>query len=103
MAVGSQWEVFTTWVPQANRSQVAPYTIQGGANILVNQELAPTADITLSDDAGTTSFSFQQIGTATVNGSGEVVVTLSGAADDWVIVDAVALRAVPELSSAALL
>lgn len=103
LSIGTEWEVYATWTDQNNRSQVAPYTIQGGADILINQELVPTADLTLND--GDSDHLFQSIGTATVNGAGELVVTLSGAADDWVIVDAVAIQAVavPEPSSAALL
>ena len=76
---------------------MAPYTIQGGTPILVNQEPVPAADLVLDDGTATSSsYNFQQIGTGTVNGAGELVVTLGSAADDWVIVDAVAIRAIPE-------
>ena len=104
LTVGSQWDVLSTWKLQNNRSQAAPYTIQGGSPITINQELAPAADLVLND--GTTapnSYNFQRIGTATVGVGGNVTVTLSGAADDWVIVDAIALRQIPEPSGAALL
>jgi hypothetical protein len=98
MAVGSEWTIYSTWKPQGNRSQVAPYTIQGGTPILVNQEPAPAADLVLDDGTATapSSYNFQKIGTGTVNATGELVVTLGSADDDWVIVDAVAIRAIPE-------
>ena len=102
MTVGSEWAVFSTWKPQANRSQEVPYTIQGGADILVNQEPLPTADLVLDDGtASTSSYNFQEIGTGFVNGAGELVVTLSSAPDtggntDWVVIDAVAIQAIPE-------
>ncbi len=96
--VGSEWDVFSTWKEQDNRSDAAPYTIQGGAPILVDQEPVPAADLVLDDGtAAPSSYNFQKIGTGIVNGAGELVVTLSSVADtgtdlgDWVIVDAVAI------------
>ncbi len=104
-----QWDVYSTWKIQDNRSVAAPYTIQG-TTIPINQELAPTADLVLDDGtAAPSSYNFQKIGTGTVNSAGELVVTLSSVADtgtdtgDWVIVDAVAIQFVPEPASAALL
>ena len=100
---GDMWDVFGSWgnVGQANLSQEAPYTIQGGANILVNQEVGATGDLVLVDSIPA-DVNFQKLGTATVDGAGQVIVTLSGAADDWVIADAVAITPVPEPSSFAL-
>lgn len=97
LAVGSEWAVLSTWKAQGNRSTAAPYTIDGGADILIDQQVAPTADLVLDDGtASPSSYNFQQIGTATVGAGGTLVVTLSGAADNWVIVDAVAIQAIPE-------
>lgn len=110
MTIGSEWDVYSTWKTQDNRSIAAPYTIQAGATIPINQELTPTADLVLDDGTTTpSSYNFQKIGTGTVNGAGELVITLSSVADtgtdagDWVIVDAVAIQFVPEPSSTALL
>ena len=100
MTVGSEWKVYGTWVRNANRAKDTPYTIQGGAAIDVNQEPTPSADLVLNDGS---DHNFQLIGTATVNGAGEIVVSLSNDADEWVDIDAVAIKAVPEPSSAALL
>ena len=97
LEVGSEWDVYSTWVLQQNRSTVAPYTIDGGADILVNQELTPTADLVLDDgSAAPSSINFQKIGTATVGVGGELVVTVSSASvvepnDYWVMADAVAI------------
>jgi hypothetical protein len=87
-----------------------PYTIQGGSPILINQEPTPTADLVLNDGtSGQNEYNFQRIGTASVNGAGELVVTISSAAtgtsaDDWSVIDAIAIQAVvPEPSTTALL
>jgi hypothetical protein len=106
LTVGSKWDVFSTWLPAGNRSTLAPYTIQGGPTIPLNQQSAPTADLVLNDGtAGQSSFNFKKIGDATVGVNGNLIVTLQSAASGYVIVDAIALKqtAVPEPSSAALL
>ncbi len=96
MTVGSEWDVFSTWKPQANRSQVVPFTIQGGADILINQQPAPLDDLVLDDGTASTSlFSWQKIGTGTVNGDGELVITLSGATGGWAIIDGMAITSAP--------
>jgi hypothetical protein len=100
---GSQWQVYSTWREQSNRSTAAPYTING-VGTTVNQELVPTADLALADPDGV-GMNFQAVGgIVTVDGTGQIVVTQSGASDDWVIIDGVALRqVVPEPGSLALL
>lgn len=106
MAAGSEWDVYTTWVTNVNRTTDSPYIIQGGTPIETNQTVSPIADLTLNDGTGgANSFSFQRIGTATVNGSGEIVVTLGSSTSGWTMADAIAIQAVavPEPSSAALL
>jgi hypothetical protein len=106
LTVGSKWDVFSTWLPAGNRSTAAPYTIQGGLTIPLNQQSAPTADLVLNDGTtGQSSFNFKKIGDATVGANGNLIVTLQSAASGYVIVDAIALKqtAVPEPSSAALL
>lgn len=106
LTIGAQYEVFATWIEQANRSRTAPYTVQSNA-LSVNQELAPVAGLSLTDATGTTR-PFQLLTTATVNGAGQLVVTLSSpAATDadggFVIADAIAIREVPEPSVLGLL
>jgi len=104
LTVGSKWDVFSTWLPAGNRSTAAPYTIQGSPTITLNQQSAPTADLVLNDGTtGQSSFNFKKIGDATVGANGNLIVTLQSAASGYVIVDAIALKAVPEPSSAALL
>jgi len=101
---GSQWQVYSTWDPAANRSTAAPYTING-AGTTVNQELAPAADLVLADPDGV-GMDFQAIGgIVTVDGTAQIVVTQSGASDDWVMIDGLALRqvaVVPEPASLAM-
>ena len=103
LADASEWEVYATWITNSNRSTVAPFTIQGGAAITVNQEPVPRGDLVLFNTVSTLNHNFQSIGTGIVGVDGLLVVTLSGAADDWVDVDAVVIRDIPEPSSAALL
>lgn len=105
---GSPWEVFVSWskVSQGNLSSVAPYTVQGGSIISIDQragaQVAP--DLTLND--GTEDVPFVSLGSTTADGSGDLVVTLTGTSlggSNWVIADAVAIRLIPEPSSMALL
>lgn len=106
MTAGSEWDVYSTWVTNINRTTDSPYIIQGGTPTQVSQFVSPITDLTLNDGTdGVSSFSFQKIGTATVNGSGEIVVTLGSSVSGWAMADAIAIQsaAVPEPSSAALL
>ena len=61
----------------------------------MNQEVGAAGDLVLTDSIPA-EVNFQKLGTATVDGAGEVIVTLSGAPDDWVIADAIALSQIPE-------
>lgn len=105
LAAGAQFDVFATWTRNANRSQSAPYTVQG-STLTVNQENAPAANLSLTDSLANT-VSFQLLTTATVNGAGELVVTLSSPAtgeggNGYVVADAIAIREVPEPTAALL-
>lgn len=107
LTVGSQWQVYTTWVKDDfNRSTAAPYIINGGTTPLtVDQKLDPTADLVLVDPAnGSETNNFQAIGgTITVDVTGQITVQQNSTLDNWVVIDGVALVQVPEPSSLALL
>jgi hypothetical protein len=101
LIIGSQWEVYSSWVQEGNRATDAPYTIKGTTTVDMNQELKPN-DLFLTDPKGN-SIGFEKIGVATVDGAGKITVVLTNDANQWVINDAVAIKNVPEPSSAALL
>lgn len=100
---GTVWDVYATWVQQGNRATDAPYTVNG-ITVDINQELAPAANLVLSDtdSAGTANFNFQKIGTATVT-AGTIAISLTDDANEWVIADAVAIQQVPEPATLSLL
>jgi uncharacterized protein (DUF2141 family) len=78
-----QYQVSTTWTPHTNRATDAPYTINGGAAIDINQEAAP-------NDFQADGVAWEKLGVITVTG-GTITVVLSDDADDFVIADAVRL------------
>lgn len=108
LTVGSQWQVYTTWVKDGtNRTTVAPYSINGGSTLTVNQFLDPAGDLVVVDPANSSNVNFQAIGaTVTVDGTGVITVRQdsmnTGVGTDWVVIDAVALVQVPEPSAALL-
>ncbi len=89
-----QYSVFVTWSEHPNRATDAPFSVFDNttqrSNILVNQELAPTADIMVD---GT---SFQSLGSVDI-ASGVLVVRLTDDADQYVIADAVRIERIGEL------
>jgi hypothetical protein len=89
-----QYRVSATWFEHANRATNAPFTVMDGSlalgTVAVNQELAPTADVT----EGTTDF--QDLGTFDINGD-TVVVKLSDNANDYVIADAIRIERTGDL------
>jgi hypothetical protein len=96
-----QYRVAATWLPHSNRATDAPYQIYDGAAapanlasaIDVNQELTPN-DFT---DAGS---AWEQIDTVTVTGN-TLTVTLSNAANQYVIADAIRIERLPSGIAAA--
>jgi fimbrial isopeptide formation D2 family protein/uncharacterized repeat protein (TIGR01451 family) len=78
------YRVLATWSPHANRATNAPYSINGGSPILVNQQVA------LDDliDGGT---AWEQLGTVTIVGN-SLQVRLTDAANGFVIADAIRIE-----------
>jgi hypothetical protein len=93
------YEVYVTWAPFANRATNAPYTVydgpaSGGAlegTFPINQELTPTAHVTLGGRP------FQRLGTSFTITSNTLAVTLSNLANEYVIADAVQFARIGDL------
>ena len=80
-----QYQVAATWTPHSNRASNAPYKLNGGADIVVNQKAAP-GSFTSSGTA------WAILGTAAAASDGTLTVTLSDAgANGYVIADAIQL------------
>ena len=79
-----QYQVSATWTAHSNRASNAPYQINGGTDIVVNQQAAPG-----SFTSGGTAWAI--LGTATVGSGGTLTVTLSddAGANGYVIADAI--------------
>ena len=82
LAPGDQYQVSATWSPHSNRATDAPYSVNGGAPVDVNQEQAP-------DDFFDQGTGWEQLGDFTADQNGQIVVTLTNDADQFVIADAV--------------
>ncbi|MCP5537870.1 MAG: PEP-CTERM sorting domain-containing protein [Akkermansiaceae bacterium] len=104
------YEVAGAWYGTTNRTKTAPFKVQGGSTIVVNQELSPghpslPAGPTLSD--GTENVVFSMLTATAVVTDGTLTVVLNDvdntSGSEYVLADAIAIRAVPEPSSAALL
>ncbi|HAC65823.1 MAG TPA: hypothetical protein DCF68_20405, partial [Cyanothece sp. UBA12306] len=79
------YEVFATWTAHTNRASNAPYSIEGGAPVLINQEIAPNDEM----DQGV---GWELLDQVTITGS-SLEVELSDNANEFVIADAI--RIVP--------
>ena len=92
------YRVSASWVHHANRATNAPYTINGGSPIRINQELAPNnASFTsVRDSDSGTYFADLDSGFSLPSG-GTITVTLSDAANEFVIADAVRIERVGEV------
>ncbi len=83
------YRVSATWTPSSNRATDAPYSINGGAAIDINQELAPNdASFTSVQDSGSGIF-FADLAGGFVHAGGNLTVTLGDDADEFVIADAI--------------
>jgi hypothetical protein len=93
------YQVQATWVAGNTNASNAPYTLNGGSAILVNQTVAPSDVIS---DLNTTAWKI--VGTATVGGNGTLTVQLSDAANGRVAADGVRVilqaPASPQLAAA---
>jgi hypothetical protein len=89
-----QYEVFATWTAYSNRATNAPYAIYDGTTaegtVTVDQQSSPTADSTVGGRP------FQSLGTFNIN-SASMKVTLSDAADGYVIADAIQFERVGDV------
>lgn len=79
------YRVSTTWSPYSNRATNAPYTINGGAAIPVNQRLAPVG----FTSGGAT---WQDLGNVTVTGGSLTVRLTDVGANGYVIADGVRIE-----------
>ncbi|MDP6719554.1 MAG: hypothetical protein QGF59_12925, partial [Pirellulaceae bacterium] len=92
------YRVSATWVPHANRATNAPYTINSGSPILVNQELAPNnASFTSVRDSDSGTYFADLDSGFSLPAGGTITVTLSDAANEFVIADAVRIERVGEV------
>ena len=82
------YQVAATWVAQSNRATNSPFTVADGTTALgtvaVNQQLAPT-DFT---DQGV---GWKTLGSFTISGN-TLVVTLTNAANQYVVADAIRIQ-----------
>ncbi len=75
-----QYQVAATWVPDIDRATAAPYTINGGTPILINQTLSPNDFAANQYHNQIPAPPWAILGTVTVSGGGGVItVTLSNA------------------------
>jgi hypothetical protein len=82
------YRVFATWLQNANRGTNVPYTLNNGSTqttVTVNQQVAPTADVT----AG--SRPFKNLGTVTITGT-TITVSISDNSTGLSIADAVRIE-----------
>ncbi len=92
-----QYRVSTTWSAHPNRATNAPFVVldgavQQGPAVQVNQELEPSADVTVDGVA------FQHLGIFDITGS-TLTVQLTDDANQYVIADAVRIERVGDLDS----
>ena len=78
----ASYDVSLTWKPHENRATDAPFSVNGGDPIDVNQELAPD-DFT---DRGT---DWEHLGNFAADANGQIIVTLTNDANEFVIADGV--------------
>jgi hypothetical protein len=93
-----RYEIATSVSDASNRATNAPYSIDGGPSILVNQQVAATGPPTLFD--GTTNIPFEVLSSSYQFAGGNLKVVLTDTANGYVLADAIAVTAVtPEPSS----
>ncbi|MDA0281813.1 MAG: choice-of-anchor D domain-containing protein [Planctomycetota bacterium] len=97
LAAGT-YRVSATWSAYFNRATNAPYSINGGGAITVNQQLSPS-DVSFTSvvDSGV---AFADLDGAFVFAGGTLTVTLSDSADGNVIADAIRVQRISALQVA---
>jgi hypothetical protein len=78
------YQVQATWKPASTNASNAPYSVNGGTPVLVNQQVAPND---ILSDAYTTFW--KVLGTYTVGSGGTLTVQLSDAANGRVVADGI--------------
>lgn len=86
------YRVSATWTSYFNRATDAPYSINGGAAIDINQQLSPNNAAFTSVQDATTGVFFADLNAAFAHGGGDLTVTLSDDADQNVIADAIRIE-----------
>ncbi len=110
VVAGTEYNVYGYWRQQGNTGP-ATYSCSDGALAggLIDMTLAATSDIMILDpdplvnNNGVTHFGFQLLGTVIEDGDGILTVTLAADGANFVNFDAVAIDAVPEPATMALL
>jgi hypothetical protein len=100
-----EYEVAASWSYAANRAPDAFYTVQGGSAIVVNQRAEATGGPLLTD-ALDQEISFQMLTISALVTDGTLTVTINdgpGGSTVDAVADAIAIQAIPEPGSYALL
>jgi RHS repeat-associated protein len=85
LTAGQSYRVSATWPAHANRATDSPFSVNGGAAILVNQELAP-------DDLQDAGHWWEDLGAFQPDGSGDITVTLTDDANEYVVADGIRIE-----------
>ena len=85
--LNGEYRVSATWTTHQNRATNSPFSINGGAAIPVNQQLAP-------QDRNVDGANWKDLATITVSGN-QLVVRLTGNANGFVIADAIRIELLP--------
>jgi hypothetical protein len=93
------YRVSATWTPHPNRASNAPFAINGGTPVLVNQDLDPNNPLavplgTFANDSGA---NFADLSVMANPVAGAITVTLADGADGFVIADAVRIELLDDL------
>ena len=97
------YEVAASWSVLGNRPADSPFSVQGGPTIAVNQKIAASGSPTLNDGSKDIPFELLTATAIVTDGTLNVVLTDTLGGNPFPIADAIAIRAVPEPSSSALL
>jgi hypothetical protein len=95
---GMDVDVYVFYTYQANYATQAPYSVNGGAPVVVNMTTAPLADLVLNDGPTRENYAkdrnFERLGTFQADSGGQVQVVLAGQ-NNWAPVDAMAFVSGP--------
>ena len=105
VVAGMTYNVYATWAQNGQgNTGPATYTVSDGLGAVgVDHRLAVAPDIQITDPFVGDDKNFQLLGQIVEDGDGVISVVLSSTADNFIVVDAVAIDLVPEPASTALL